>query len=493
MFHLKYLGYLCLSCLFFSAVQAEENFSHTAEASFRAAHSAFNGLALPASSAPAVTKLADLSAPIISEGFVKGIGRVRVVFNQRRGKTWSSASSIPYELLRGTVEYRTRRRGETKTVKTSGAFLRRDGSSKLRVYLEPHSLFARTTRRLYSVEFSPSLNGAAWNAARVTKAVSREGSCRSDVKGDRPMAANSSDVSANADSFRLATLRMVGDLQFFQSHGSNSESELATITNQVEVIYQRDLNLDLQITSITIIQSGSGGLTSSSAETLLDQFTSAYASDTADVRHLFTGKAIDTLGIAFISAVCRTPADSFGLSLDVNQAENVLTMAHEMGHNFGAEHDPSANPPTIMYPSDATGLEARFSTTSKNQIGTFVQNFGSCLDSSDGGTPPDNSDPDPEDPPSDSPVQSLQIFREKEDGKTFIDAYAVDASDEPLANQQVQFIFRAKKNAAEKVLAVKTTDEDGFAFVRAKKVGFYFVRVAGGTVASKTVQVKSLR
>src|SRR5690606_2583630 len=97
------------------------------------------------------------------------------------------------------------------------------------------------------------------------------------------------------------------------------------------------------------------------------------------VAHLFSGKEFDTsvIGYAGLNVLCKP-----GLGYGINQATlagggNATLVAHELGHNFGFQHDNNVTlqlgistafmteqcnfPSFIMYPSVASDPATEFS------------------------------------------------------------------------------------------------------------------------------------
>ena len=58
------------------------------------------------------------------------------------------------------------------------------------------------------------------------------------------------------------------------------------------------------------------------------------------VTHLFTDRNLDgsTIGIAYLDSLCDVH-NAVGLTESRNAWLDSLVSAHEMGHNFGADHD----------------------------------------------------------------------------------------------------------------------------------------------------------
>lgn len=190
-------------------------------------------------------------------------------------------------------------------------------------------------------------------------------------------------------SFDLAT---EADYEWFARYGSASNTKIQAILNQVQTIYQNQLNLTFSVTKQIAISRNGVRYPSSNVNTLLSSFREYTQSKrhlgSADLFHLFTGKDTfllekdgtsnaSVIGLAYLEVTCLAPAYSYGLTEDLDDSLNHVTTAHEIGHNFGAEHDAAGsimgtvlnlnNPPT------------QFSNNSKNVISSWVSEYGSCL------------------------------------------------------------------------------------------------------------------
>lgn len=139
------------------------------------------------------------------------------------------------------------------------------------------------------------------------------------------------------------------DFQFYQLNGSsqtNTIADIENIQNGINNIYERDCDVTFVITQIIVrTSSASNPYTSSVADTLLTQFRSHWLANHTnvhrDLAHLMTGRSINgsVIGIAWLSAVCTN--NGFGLSqsrFTSNYNSRISLTAHEMGHNFSAQH-----------------------------------------------------------------------------------------------------------------------------------------------------------
>lgn len=218
--------------------------------------------------------------------------------------------------------------------------------------------------------------------------------------------------TAPATALKRLQLGIVGDWELFQRHGGASDTHLQTIVNLLDGVYQREINVKIEITN-TIIYSTSDDPFSdtTSPSSRLNEF-GAYknANDNspgqllwgADLAHLFTGVDLNgsTVGIAWVGTVCETMTGA-GISQDYSSNMNSLVSltAHEIGHNMAARHDSDVGCSSgfIMWPSVLTvsNLEnLHFSTCSKSAIEQEVA-AATCMDDFDSGTPTPTPTPTP--------------------------------------------------------------------------------------------------
>jgi len=133
-----------------------------------------------------------------------------------------------------------------------------------------------------------------------------------------------------------------------QAAESDPTAAMLARLNIVEGIFSEQLGLLILATDVRLVPPGADPFTATKGQTLLDQLAS-YKSATPDVRargiaHLVTGKDLDgsTAGIAYVGTVCSAERGvslsqaSFGVTV------SALIMAHEIGHNLGANHDGEA-------------------------------------------------------------------------------------------------------------------------------------------------------
>ena len=206
----------------------------------------------------------------------------------------------------------------------------------------------------------------------------------------RSLVAQIATAAATAPAEQL-NLALIADTAFQQQSGNPADEMLARL-NIVDGIFTEQIGVLLQPTEFRLVPSSSDPFTATDASQLLDQL-STFRQNTPSVRtaglaHLFTGKDLNanTIGIAYRDALCDS---SFGVSLSDNELGpfySALVMAHELGHNFGAEHD--GKPGGACEATDSGGYlmspqfngASVFSACSRNSIAQSVaQARGICI------------------------------------------------------------------------------------------------------------------
>jgi hypothetical protein len=202
-------------------------------------------------------------------------------------------------------------------------------------------------------------------------------------------------IRYNENSTYNIELSLHADRQYVLDFGNTSQFLLARI-NDVETIYEDQLGLTFTVKRLSFDST----LTFASAQagTLLEDFGSYIDSknlfSSADIFHLYTGRDLlsgsssGVIGIAYQGlssppdpgVVCR-----YSNTLSIGATERLdntpdglitLTTAHEIGHNFGAEHVSSG----IMSAVATDPLPDSFSSESINTITGHVENYSTCLD-----------------------------------------------------------------------------------------------------------------
>jgi len=195
------------------------------------------------------------------------------------------------------------------------------------------------------------------------------------------------------DSVYECELALEADYPLYQLNNSNAsatQAEVLGIVNAVDVIYQGALTVAFQVTQL-IVDVAPDPYTSANANTLLGQmranWNANHQSVGRDVAHLFTGRQVGAnsagiVGLAYTATTCDVP-NAYALSQtrwSPNYALRVGLTAHELGHNFGANHCDTATSCNLMCSSigGCTGVASTFGPTALSEMNTYLQSVG-CL------------------------------------------------------------------------------------------------------------------
>jgi hypothetical protein len=138
------------------------------------------------------------------------------------------------------------------------------------------------------------------------------------------------------------------DYEYYLDYGSsttNVSDRIQTVINSINLQYESEVSITHSTTQVIVRTSSNQPYTSSDASTLLNQFRSEWNANQGsvqrDVAHLFTGKSIDggTIGIAWVGAICSTYG--YGMvesDFNNNYSSTTDLSAHELGHNWNAQH-----------------------------------------------------------------------------------------------------------------------------------------------------------
>jgi hypothetical protein len=197
-------------------------------------------------------------------------------------------------------------------------------------------------------------------------------------------------VGGGQDENLICEVAADSDYEFYLSRGSSPASVISGIEqvlNGAELIYERDVEVTFEVTTIIVRDAPIAGYTSTVAETLLNQVAQewqrSHRTQQRDVAHLFTGRNLSggTIGIAWLNAICST-----GIGYGVDQMAGISVVgriglfSHELGHNFSAPHC-SGSDCRIMCPGlgGCTGDVSRFGAASKTRIRNYALGR-SCLE-----------------------------------------------------------------------------------------------------------------
>ncbi|MHC4965032.1 MAG: M12 family metallo-peptidase, partial [Planctomycetota bacterium] len=169
-----------------------------------------------------------------------------------------------------------------------------------------------------------------------------------------------------------------GDL--FEGDPDASTAYATELIAAVSEIYLRDVDVTLLISYLSIWADANDLWTQSSIFDQLDQFQDYYETNMQHIErhtaHFLSGRALTGAGgVAYLPGLCNGEW-AYGLSAHLNgffpyplednhpQNWDVVVVAHELGHNFGAPHTHSMDPPIdeCAY-GDCTGADEGTSTS----------------------------------------------------------------------------------------------------------------------------------
>ncbi|WP_197469895.1 M12 family metallo-peptidase, partial [Alcanivorax sp. HI0033] len=141
---------------------------------------------------------------------------------------------------------------------------------------------------------------------------------------------------------------LIVDHLFQQKHPDTYQDKVVELLNIIDGFYRNDLNmvfdnLHVEFPSEELL------LESTSANELLVDlrekyhgFSFADTSTASPLMELLSGREFDgsTVGLAYVGTLCNTNGYATGVTQEyVNIPLTAIVMAHEIGHNFGANHD----------------------------------------------------------------------------------------------------------------------------------------------------------
>jgi metallopeptidase family M12-like protein/uncharacterized protein DUF11 len=146
---------------------------------------------------------------------------------------------------------------------------------------------------------------------------------------------------------RRLDVSALGDARFLQRYGNEKDASDAILTrlNNVDGIYSSQLAIEIHVGSLSVPDANHDQLTAATdPKSLLRELANLRkrtgALNSQGVTHLFTDRDLDgsTIGIAYLDSLCDKQ-NAVGLTETRNVWLDSLVAAHELGHNFGADHD----------------------------------------------------------------------------------------------------------------------------------------------------------
>ncbi|MBC7836113.1 MAG: hypothetical protein H7Y88_13590 [Phycisphaerales bacterium] len=151
------------------------------------------------------------------------------------------------------------------------------------------------------------------------------------------------------------------DWEFYSYYGSTAqvEARMNLVLNTMNLQYERDVNIRHVISDIFLHAFEDDPYTTNDSADLLAQFRDhwedVHGGIVRDTAHLFTGREVDgnVIGRAYIGVICSGSSAYGFVQSDFNNNFMSATdlSAHELGHNWDADHCTCSSPPYTMNPS----------------------------------------------------------------------------------------------------------------------------------------------
>jgi len=242
----------------------------------------------------------------------------------------------------GYIEY-SADRGDRRRVAFAPLTLQNDAPSLMVVYDEEKALELNGVESNWSCG-AEEVDGYHEEEARVMRDLGGESKRRESG-------------SLQSNTLLIAQLALDGDSAFYAAHGRNlsrAANYALTVIGSVSAIYERDINVRIQVPYLRI-WTGSDPYPGTSTSNLLSQFRSYWNSNMSSVYRTLAQMLSHNVGggIAYLNTLCASRTSGSGYS--VSGLNNNITYpttayvwdtdvtAHELGHNFGSPHTHSCN------------------------------------------------------------------------------------------------------------------------------------------------------
>lgn len=146
---------------------------------------------------------------------------------------------------------------------------------------------------------------------------------------------------------RRLDMSALGDARFLQRYDNEQDARDAILArlNNVDGIYSSQLSIEIHVASLSVPDAAHDQLSAvTDPKSLLRELANLRKRsgdlNSEGVTHLFTDRNLDgsTIGIAYLGSLCDRK-NAVGLTESRNTWLDSLVAAHELGHNFGADHD----------------------------------------------------------------------------------------------------------------------------------------------------------
>ena len=177
---------------------------------------------------------------------------------------------------------------------------------------------------------------------------------------------------------RLLEIVLVADFDYFKSQGANTASGMLHALNQVDGIFRETVHTGFVVKEVVVFETADDPFEASRNNGTMLQELRTYRDThyrTTGAIHLFTKRRLagKALGVAYSHTLCSSSA------VGISRSANVVLVAHEIGHNFGAQHDPDVGckGKFIMHPN--INSSRKFSSCSKESMKKLIDSRPSCF------------------------------------------------------------------------------------------------------------------
>ncbi|HVF48430.1 MAG TPA: Calx-beta domain-containing protein [Pyrinomonadaceae bacterium] len=192
---------------------------------------------------------------------------------------------------------------------------------------------------------------------------------------------------------READIATDADFEYTQAFGSPAaaNNDILTILNQVEGVYQSQIGLTFNVIFQRAWDTPNDPYDAASLSGLLAQVEAHWISNppagaaNRDLLHMWTGRNLtEGAGFARIGAVCNSQRMAVGVSeLRTAAPSKYVIPAHEIGHNFGADHPEKTGHAecalTIMSGLTEPATLFNFCQFSRDEITNYINANNGCL------------------------------------------------------------------------------------------------------------------